>query len=217
MVMNEDRGASFLTALCGSCKRRRSARQCIGILQARLIRHSWPAHSAAVHFRPAVPTMSAPANQPASAAPLPAAATGDASSASSSQPCSCAPTVPLTKEWAAQAGANSTVDDDEENESAAQAASRAELSSQWGALLGGDGASVSSSSAVSPVVPSAPPVPAPVPAPVPLTFHWDRHVAFFSMHLKSIPQGYEGLDTSRMTMLYFCLAALDVLGAIETA
>eukprot|EP00455_Lapot_gusevi_P006423 TRINITY_DN1274_c0_g1_i2.p1 TRINITY_DN1274_c0_g1~~TRINITY_DN1274_c0_g1_i2.p1 ORF type:complete len:373 (-),score=74.92 TRINITY_DN1274_c0_g1_i2:15-1079(-) len=45
----------------------------------------------------------------------------------------------------------------------------------------------------------------------------DRHVRFFNYHLKVLPSQYASLDTSRMTVLYFCLSALDVLGAVDTS
>ena len=127
--------------------------------------------------------------------------------------CSCAPTLaaPSNGEWA------TTVEQaDEETEQ--QAAGRAELASKWGALLDAEGraasgapAAASSAAAAASPIAALPAMPAPS-----RSFEWDRHVAFFSMHLKSIPAGYESLDTSRMTLLYFCLAALDVLGALET-
>ena len=49
----------------------------------------------------------------------------------------------------------------------------------------------------------------------PSAFHRDKHVQYFAYHLRSLPAPYSSLDTSRLTVLYFCLSALDVLGALD--
>jgi len=49
-----------------------------------------------------------------------------------------------------------------------------------------------------------------------LVFAYDHHVRYFSYLLNGcIPSAYQALDTSRVTLLYFCLSALDVLGALD--
>jgi len=88
---------------------------------------------------------------------------------------------------------------------------QSEMPSKWAALL--RPSSDAATSAVAASTAAATPAPAPIPALVPLDY--ERHVKFFTMHLRCMPQGYESLDTSRMTLLYFCLSALDVLGALD--
>ena len=140
-------------------------------------------------------------------------------------------------EASSAATAASAASEEEEDESDDDS----NMSAKWASLMQPAGAGAA---------PSIPPA---------LAFEWQRHVQFFSMHLKSIPQGYESLvsrsavaahfahrghrgelaclsdgcwltrmlllrlrlplsqDTSRMTLLYFCLSALDVLGALDAA
>lgn len=43
-----------------------------------------------------------------------------------------------------------------------------------------------------------------------------RHVRFLRLHLRSLSHHYLSLDTSRVTLLYFCIVGLDGLGALET-
>jgi geranylgeranyl transferase type-1 subunit beta len=40
-------------------------------------------------------------------------------------------------------------------------------------------------------------------------------VAFFERHLMMLPDAYSALDTSRLTVMYFALSALDLLGAVD--
>ena len=42
-----------------------------------------------------------------------------------------------------------------------------------------------------------------------------RHIKFFSRCLTHLSHHYESLDLSRMTMLYFCVVGLDLLGGLE--
>lgn len=46
-------------------------------------------------------------------------------------------------------------------------------------------------------------------------FALKRHVAYFKTCLLSLPEPYESLDTSRLNALFFCISALDVLGALD--
>ena len=41
------------------------------------------------------------------------------------------------------------------------------------------------------------------------------HVRYFLACLKSLPAPYASLDTNRMTIAYFCLSGLDLLGALD--
>lgn len=43
----------------------------------------------------------------------------------------------------------------------------------------------------------------------------DKNVRYFLALLKQLPEPYVSLDTSRMTVAYFCLSGLDILGALE--
>ena len=43
-----------------------------------------------------------------------------------------------------------------------------------------------------------------------------KHVAFFKRHLELLPQPYETADHQRMTLVYFSLSALDLLGALDS-
>jgi len=47
-------------------------------------------------------------------------------------------------------------------------------------------------------------------------FSYQTHINFFLAHLKMVPIHYKSLDTNRLTMLYFCLSALDVLGVLDS-
>lgn len=42
-----------------------------------------------------------------------------------------------------------------------------------------------------------------------------KHIKFFTRHLELLPQPYEAADHQRMTLVYFCLSALDLLGALD--
>lgn len=48
-----------------------------------------------------------------------------------------------------------------------------------------------------------------------MEFERKKHIQFFLYHLRSLPGPYGSLDTSRMTILYFAVSGLDVLGAID--
>lgn len=96
--------------------------------------------------------------------------------ASSSTSCSCSPNPPLPAAFAA--------DQPESDLTPEQAA----LDAKWAALLqpsAGDS--------------NTPAATASVAAPPPPTFDYDRHVKFFAMHLKSVPQGYESLVRTTKT------------------
>eukprot|EP00966_Prymnesium_polylepis_P283383 6547602-Prymnesium_polylepis.1 len=41
------------------------------------------------------------------------------------------------------------------------------------------------------------------------------HVKYFCKLLDVLPGPYSSLDTNRITVAYFCVAGLDVLGAID--
>jgi geranylgeranyl transferase type-1 subunit beta len=43
----------------------------------------------------------------------------------------------------------------------------------------------------------------------------DRHIRYFLALLKQLPGAYASLDTSRMTVAYFCISGLDILGALD--
>ena len=43
-----------------------------------------------------------------------------------------------------------------------------------------------------------------------------KHVGFFKRHLELLPQPYEAADHQRMTLVYFSLSALDLLGALDS-
>jgi geranylgeranyl transferase type-1 subunit beta len=49
----------------------------------------------------------------------------------------------------------------------------------------------------------------------PPPFALKRHVAYFKTNLLSLPEPYKSLDTSRLNALFFCVASLDVMGALD--
>ena len=51
----------------------------------------------------------------------------------------------------------------------------------------------------------------------PTPFDRPRHVAYFAAMLRQMPSAYGKLDTNRLTMLHFCVHALDLLGVWECA
>lgn len=51
----------------------------------------------------------------------------------------------------------------------------------------------------------------------PRTFLHGKHVVYFANHLKMLSHHYSSADTNRMTLAYFCVSGLDVLGALHTA
>eukprot|EP01027_Heterolobosea_sp_BB2_P018269 GEZU01025761.1.p1 GENE.GEZU01025761.1~~GEZU01025761.1.p1 ORF type:complete len:203 (-),score=31.22 GEZU01025761.1:475-1083(-) len=44
----------------------------------------------------------------------------------------------------------------------------------------------------------------------------EKHIRYFQHHLKILPHHYTSLDTNRMTLLFFCVVGLDILGALDT-
>jgi geranylgeranyl transferase type-1 subunit beta len=46
-------------------------------------------------------------------------------------------------------------------------------------------------------------------------FNVGLHVKYFLKCLDVLPQPYTSLDTNRLTVVYFCVAGLDVLGAMD--
>jgi geranylgeranyl transferase type-1 subunit beta len=49
-----------------------------------------------------------------------------------------------------------------------------------------------------------------------LPFHRDAHTRYFqSMLLNVLPSAYQEIDSSRMTVLYFSLVGLDILGVVD--
>jgi len=54
------------------------------------------------------------------------------------------------------------------------------------------------------------------PAPLPLPkFSVSRHVKYFLHNLKQLPQPYQAADTNRMTLVFFCVSALDIMGKLH--
>lgn len=43
-------------------------------------------------------------------------------------------------------------------------------------------------------------------------FHTESHIDYFKTCLKILPSYYVGLDTTRLTAIYFCTLGLDILG-----
>jgi geranylgeranyl transferase type-1 subunit beta len=43
----------------------------------------------------------------------------------------------------------------------------------------------------------------------------NRHAKYFMSLLKELPSPYVGLETSRLTVIYFCVVALDMMGRLE--
>jgi len=43
----------------------------------------------------------------------------------------------------------------------------------------------------------------------------DIHINFFRKHIQYLPEPYKTLDTNRLSLLYFALTALDILGAVD--
>ena len=137
--------------------------------------------------------------------------------------CSCSPNPPLPESFSAAAAADSKSASAAAVSAASDASAAASTTKPASATAAAatDSATTAAASAAEAI--SAkwasllnPPTAAAAAAPPPaLSFEYSRHVSYFSMHLRSIPQGYESLDTSRMTMLYFCLSGLDVLGALQ--
>jgi len=47
------------------------------------------------------------------------------------------------------------------------------------------------------------------------TFNREKHIKFFKHCLTMLPQMYQSIDSSRLTVLYFSLSGLDILGALD--
>jgi hypothetical protein len=45
------------------------------------------------------------------------------------------------------------------------------------------------------------------------SFHRESHILYFKECLKSLPQHYVSLDTTRLSAVYFCVLGLDILRA----
>lgn len=41
-----------------------------------------------------------------------------------------------------------------------------------------------------------------------------RHRAFFKRHIQLLPRPYTSADSQRMTLAFFCLSGLDLLGGV---
>jgi hypothetical protein len=50
-----------------------------------------------------------------------------------------------------------------------------------------------------------------------LTFKRNAHISYFKRCLTLLPSSAEGHDGNRITIAYFCLSALDLLGALESS
>eukprot|EP00929_Paragymnodinium_shiwhaense_P031196 TRINITY_DN17538_c0_g1_i2.p1 TRINITY_DN17538_c0_g1~~TRINITY_DN17538_c0_g1_i2.p1 ORF type:complete len:371 (-),score=49.55 TRINITY_DN17538_c0_g1_i2:337-1449(-) len=48
------------------------------------------------------------------------------------------------------------------------------------------------------------------------SFVWERHASYFHKHLESLPTPYKTMDSNRLTLLFFSVSGLDLLGQIET-
>ena len=42
-----------------------------------------------------------------------------------------------------------------------------------------------------------------------------RAIKYFMYNLQLLPQAYTGAETNRMTLCYFCVSALDLLGSLD--
>lgn len=47
------------------------------------------------------------------------------------------------------------------------------------------------------------------------SFTRERHIRYFAGCLRELPEAYSKLDTNRLTLVHFCVHALDLLGALE--
>lgn len=47
-------------------------------------------------------------------------------------------------------------------------------------------------------------------------FAIERHGAYFRQHMQCFPSPYKTMDTNRLTLLYFCISGLDLLGLLDT-
>ena len=62
--------------------------------------------------------------------------------------------------------------------------------------------------------PASAPAPAPRSLPLPKWCN-SRHIKYFLTNLRGLPTPYSAADTNRMTLVFFCVSALDILGALE--
>lgn len=62
---------------------------------------------------------------------------------------------------------------------------------------------------------SSSPSPSPPPRQQRLVLETKKHTTFFLRHLRMLPRPYVSADTQRMTIAFFCLSALDLLGTLE--
>ncbi|CAE7479585.1 PGGT1B [Symbiodinium sp. CCMP2592] len=46
-------------------------------------------------------------------------------------------------------------------------------------------------------------------------FDCAKHVAYFKQHAKKLPEPYKSMDTNRLTLLYFSVSGLDLLGKLD--
>ncbi|CAE7336438.1 Geranylgeranyl transferase type-1 subunit beta [Symbiodinium microadriaticum] len=46
-------------------------------------------------------------------------------------------------------------------------------------------------------------------------FDCAKHVAYFKQHAKKLPEPYKTMDTNRLTLLYFSVSGLDLLGKLD--
>jgi len=45
-------------------------------------------------------------------------------------------------------------------------------------------------------------------------FAFEKHASYFKQHMAKIPSVYKSMDTNRLTLLYFCISGLDLLGML---
>ena len=48
-----------------------------------------------------------------------------------------------------------------------------------------------------------------------ISFDIPRSIKYFMYNLQLLPEAYTGAETNRLTLCYFCVSALDLLGAID--
>ncbi len=48
-------------------------------------------------------------------------------------------------------------------------------------------------------------------------FDLKKHVGFFKYMINVLPTPYQSQDSNRMTLLYFCVAALDIMNQLESS
>ena len=47
------------------------------------------------------------------------------------------------------------------------------------------------------------------------SFLREKHIAYFVYSLQRLPAAYESQDVNRLTLVYFCVAALDLLDSLD--